>query len=125
MPIQKTEIDNAPYIAYADKPGMIYEGSGGGVFPVNVTLAENNSDLYPMKSAVEIQQAVLNGLLPVLYIPAIHIDQLADDEIYCYQFSSIQTDSNITYAYFSLLEAGEDPQYCYVTSTSSPVAWAE
>lgn len=30
MPIQKTEIDKAPYIAYADKPGMIYDGSGGG-----------------------------------------------------------------------------------------------
>lgn len=97
----------------------------GGVFPVNVTLAANNSDLYPTKSAVEIQQAVLNGLLPVLYIPAIHINQLADDEIYCYQFSTIQAYSNTTYAYFSSLEAGEDPQYCYVTSTSSPVAWAE
>lgn len=30
MPIQKTEIDKAPYIAYADKPGMIYDGTGGG-----------------------------------------------------------------------------------------------
>lgn len=29
MPIRKTEIDKAPYIAYADKPGTIYEGSGG------------------------------------------------------------------------------------------------
>lgn len=29
MPIQKTEIDKAPYIAYADKPGVIVDGSGG------------------------------------------------------------------------------------------------
>lgn len=30
MPIQKTEIDKAPYIAYADKPGVVVDGSGGG-----------------------------------------------------------------------------------------------
>lgn len=45
MPIRKTEIDKAPYIAYADKPGVIVDGSGGGgdlpaFFPFHVKVNE-------------------------------------------------------------------------------------
>ena len=62
MPIQKTEIDKAPYIAYADKPGMIYDGSGGGGgadIGVLVYVSDGSGSLYFGLAYIKIGDSIL------------------------------------------------------------------
>lgn len=62
MPIKKTEIDKAPYIAYADKPGVIYDGSGGGGgadIGALVYVSDCSSSLYFGLAYIKIGDSVL------------------------------------------------------------------